>query len=63
MKNENNVSGLSWYKSLTLNQKLALKELSVSICGMKWEDFTILFSPRERIDILYQKLKMEGFSV
>jgi hypothetical protein len=63
MKNENNVSGLSWYKSLTLHQRLALKELSVSICGMKWEDFTILFSPRERIDILYQKLKMEGFSV
>ena len=52
---------MKWYKSLTLNQKFALKELSESICGMKWEDFNILFTPRERIELLYNKLKLEGF--
>lgn len=44
----NNVlPAVSWYKSLSLNQKMALKEVSALICGMKWEDFNILFSPRD----------------
>jgi hypothetical protein len=60
----NNVlPAVSWYKSLSLNQKMALKEASALICAMKWEDFTILFTPRERIEILRQKLKQEGFDV
>lgn len=60
----NNVlPAVSWYKSLSLNQKMALKEVSALICGMKWEDFNILFSPRERLGILYNKLKLEGFDV
>jgi len=54
---------VSWYKSLSLNQKMALKELSEIICGMKWEDFNILFSPRERLEILRNKLMLEGFDV
>jgi len=60
----NNVlPAISWYKSLSLNQKMALKEVSVLICGMKWEDFNILFSPRERLEILRNKLMLEGFDV
>jgi len=60
----NNVlPAVSWYKSLSLNQKMALKEVSALICGMKWEDFNILFSPRERLEILHNKLMMEGFDV
>ncbi len=54
---------VSWYKSLSLNQKMALKEVSALICGMKWEDFNILFSPRERLEILHNKLMLEGFDV
>lgn len=50
---------LQWYKSLTLNQRFLLKEMSSAICGMKWEDFTILFSGKERIEILYNKLVLE----
>ena len=53
------VSGLEWYKKLTMQQRFLLKEMSGKICGMNWEDFTILFSPRERIEILYQKLRLE----
>ena len=60
----NNVlPAVSWYKSLSLNQKMALKEVSALICGMKWEDFNILFSPRERLEILHNKLMLEGFNV
>jgi hypothetical protein len=60
----NNVlPAVSWYKSLSINQKMALKEVSALICGMKWEDFNILFSPRERLEILHNKLMLEGFDV
>ena len=61
---DNNVlPAVSWYKSLSLNQKLALKEVSALICGMKWEDFNTLFTPRERLRILHDKLILEGFDV
>jgi len=62
MKNDS-AKSFDWYKGLTLTQRFALKEMCVFICGMKWEDFNILFSPRERLDIIYEKLKLEGFSV
>lgn len=51
---------LQWYKSLSLEQKFGLKESSAIICGIKWEDFTLLFSGSERIEILYNKLILEG---
>lgn len=54
---------VSWYRSLSMEQKFALKEISELICGMKWEHFTLLFSPRERLQILHNKLQMEGFAV
>ena len=54
---------VSWYKSLSVNQKIALKELAILICGMDWAEFNILFSPRERLEILYAKLLADGFSV
>jgi len=57
------VNTIEWYKSLSLNQKQGLKEMSAAICGMKWEDFNILFTPRERINMLHYKLLIEGFNV
>ena len=55
--------GIEWYKKLSFEQKLGLKECAHLLTGMKWEDYTILFSPRQRIEILYNKLKLEGFDV
>lgn len=54
---------LDWYKSLTLAQRLYLKEMCIHICGIRWEDFILIFSPRERIDIIYEKLRLEGFDI
>jgi hypothetical protein len=54
---------MNWYKTLTLKQKFALKELSEAICGISWQDLGLIFSPRERLDILHSKLKSEGFQV
>lgn len=49
-----------WYRRLTQHQRMGLKVCAKLICGMDWEDFNILFTPRERINILYNKLKLEG---
>ena len=57
------LTAVIWYKSLSINQKMGLKELSELICGMKWEDFNILFTPQERLEILHNKLMLEGFAV
>lgn len=56
-------SAINWYRDLSLEEKFGLKEVCVLLCGIKWEEFTLLFSPRERINILYDKLKLEGFDV
>lgn len=58
-----NTGGVEWYKTLSINQKLGLKEVAHLLCGMKWEQFTLLFTPRQRLNILYEKLKLEGFDV
>lgn len=60
MKND---LALKWYKSLDLERRFALKELTKDICGIAWEDFSLLFTPRERINIIYDKLKLEGFYI
>ena len=54
---------VNWYKSLSFDQKIALKEVSALICDIKWEDFNKLFTPRERLEILHNKLMIEGFDV
>jgi len=54
---------IKWYKSLSIHSKINLKALSFIICGVDWSDFSILFSPRERLVILYDKLNQLGFNL
>ena len=54
---------LAWYKSLTIEQKINLKDCAKLIVGMTWEDMGKLFSFTERINILHNKLQLEGFTV
>jgi len=56
-------AALEWYKKLTIDQKIGLKECAYLLTGMKWEDYTLLFTPRQRVELLYDKLKLEGFDV
>jgi hypothetical protein len=55
------MTSTEWYKHLSLDQKLGLKECAHLLTGMRWEEYTILFSPRERLEILYDKLIREGY--
>ena len=52
-------TAVEWYKSLSINQKINLKEMTILICGLDWQTFNCLFTPLERIQIIYNKLKIE----
>lgn len=58
-ESENEKKAITWYKSLTINQKILVKEITILLTGMEWKDFIIIFSPRERLNIVYNKLKKE----
>lgn len=54
---------MEWYKTLTIWQKINLKECSDLIVGMSFTDMGLFFSFKERIDMLYDKLQKEGFDI
>ena len=47
---------IEWYNKFNIHQKINLKEYSILICGLDWTEFNILFTPRERIQILFEKV-------
>lgn len=57
------MNSIDWYKTLDLHQKVNLKSIFNLLCGLSWSDISCLFSMREKIDIVYNKLKMEGFDI
>ena len=54
---------MEWYKTLDINQKINLKDCCKMICGMTYSQLRLLFSMSEIIDLLHNKLKLEGFDV
>ena len=54
---------MNWYKTLDIQQRINLKELCPLIVGVLFTDLLKLFSFDEVIDILHNKLKLEGFEV
>lgn len=55
--------GFGWYKTLTINQRINAKECFELLCGVKWEQLSFMFTMRERIEIMYNKLLIEGFEL
>ena len=51
---------IEWYKSLTVHEKINIKECFKLACGIKFEELAFLFSFKERIKILHNKLTLEG---
>lgn len=54
---------MKWYRSLDINTRINAKTYFKMLCGMRWEEAGKLFSMRERIGIMYDKLLKEGFAV
>jgi hypothetical protein len=54
---------MNWYKTLDIHTRINLKDLSYLICGMKFTDMLLIFTLSEAIEILHNKLIIEGFNV
>ena len=57
------MKSIEWYKSLDSHQKINLKDIFILLCGIGWSEISFIIPLRERIEISYNKLKMEGFDV
>jgi len=54
---------MKWYKSLDIHARINAKECFVILCGVEFDKLSFLLTMRERIDLMYNKLKIEGFDV
>lgn len=54
---------MKWYKNLSINIKINAKECFELLCGISWAQAGKLFSFRKRVEIMHQKLLIEGFDV
>lgn len=54
---------IEWYLKLDIHQKINLKEMFELLCGVEFEKLSSIFSFSERIKIVHDKLKIEGFEV
>ena len=54
---------MHWYQKLTIQQRINIKDLSELICGVKYGLLVKMFGMRETIELLHQKLKLEGFDI
>ena len=51
---------MEWYKSLDINSRITAKSCFELVKGLKFEDLSFLFSFKERVDMLYNKLQQEN---
>ena len=54
---------MKWYKTLDINQRINLKDCCKMIVGLGYAELRVLFSMPQIIDILHNKLKIDGFEV
>lgn len=54
---------MEWYQTLTINQRITLKDFYPLVVGASFHELGRLFTLRQRIEIIYEKLKLEGFKL
>tara|TARA_R110000796_G_scaffold33305_3_gene86560 strand:- start:735 stop:902 length:168 start_codon:yes stop_codon:yes gene_type:complete len=54
---------MDWYKNLSINQKINLKSCFKLICGASWIELSSIFSMKDKIELIRNKLEIEGFDV
>lgn len=60
LEKTNNAEAMTWWKTLQINKKIAIKEHAALICGIEWHGMLRLFSQKEIIVFLYKKLNKSG---
>ncbi|MFA5298993.1 MAG: hypothetical protein WC389_12370 [Lutibacter sp.] len=54
---------MNWYKSLDIHTRINVKACFELLTGTKFGDLAFMFTFQERINIMYNKLKKEGFEI
>jgi len=54
---------MNWYLSLSVNQRINLKEMTPVITGLPFRFMIELFGLRECMDMIVNKLSREGFDM
>ena len=57
---EEQANSIKWYMKLNINQRINIKQGFILLCGVDWQEINFLFSLKERINLMYQKLIDEG---
>jgi hypothetical protein len=52
---------MDWYKTLTIQQKINLKDLCELICGIKYTYLIKIFGMKETIQLIHKKMILEGY--
>lgn len=51
---------MDWYKTLSINQRIGVRECYHLATGVPWDFAVMLFGFNEAISLFHNKLKMEG---
>lgn len=54
---------MEWYLTLDINKRIQCKDCFILLCGVDFQLLGKLLTFKERINILYQKLQLEGFDI
>ena len=54
---------MEWYKTLDIQKKINTKDCFLLLFGFDFGVLSFMFSFKERIEMIYDKLKIEGFAV
>lgn len=54
---------MKWYLSLNINQRIWLKDNLILFTGLSFSTLVSLFGFKQTIDLIYEKIKSEGFEI
>ena len=54
---------MQWYLSLDINLRINAKTCFELLTGIRFGDLPFMFSFKERLEIMYNELKLEGFQL
>jgi hypothetical protein len=57
------IKKMKWYKTLDIHAKINAKDCFELLCGVRFGDLGCVFTFKERIEILHNKIQLEGFIV
>lgn len=55
-----NDAAIDWFYGIDIHSRINIRELFVDICGVEWGEISFILSHREKIEILFNKLKSLG---